>query len=568
MSDTVISASMRANLLSLQRTTSQMDKTQINLSTGKKVNSAVDDPVSFFTAKSLTNRANDLNKLLDAMGQSMTSLKQASTGIESITKLVEQATAIAGQARDALAAGTQEAKVEGTVKLAGINDLTTRSGISSTSQLTFTVNDKDGNVVLNAQNIAIAANDSTDQLVTKINDLNQGLADPVIEAKVNDAGKLEIKALDGASFSLKFTGDTATPTTAEDLSFAQALGFGDTAQKVADGTLTGGVQNYAVQITASATASLNSLALYSGVNTLAQASDTLSSLFNESTATTNLVSGTVDAADKFVVGFNGGSQKTYNISGLSIQGLVDKINTDFTGKLAASFDGSTGKINIRSTDAVVDTVEFGVHDETTTNAITARFGFGVAGAVTATAGGAGEDATNIESIQLGSAAADLATYESDYNKIRDQIDSLVKDAGYRGTNLLNGDTLTTVFNEDRSTSIATKGEVVTSAGLGLDKANFGNAVGVDASLEQVRTAVNSLRSFASSVANDLNVIQTRQDYTKETVNTLQEGADKLTIADPNEEGATMMALQTRQQLAVSALSLASQAQQSVLSLLR
>ncbi len=566
MSDTVISASMRANLLSLQRTTSQMDKTQINLSTGKKVNSAVDDPVSFFTAKSLTNRANDLNKLLDAMGQSMSSLKQASTGIESITKLVEQATAIAGQARDALAAGTQEAKVEGTVNLRDVKDLTSRSGISATSRLTFTVNDKDGNVVLNAQNIDIAANDSTDQLVTKINDLNQGLADPVIEAKVNDAGKLEIKALDGASFSLKFTGDTATPTTAEDLSFAQALGFGDTAQKVADGTLTGGVQNYAVQITASATASLNSLALYSGVNTLAQASDTLSSLFNESTATTNLVSGTVDAADKFVVGFNGGSQKTYNISGLSIQGLVDKINTDFTGELAASFDGTTGKINIRSTDAAVQTVEFGVHDETTTDGLTACFGFGVASAITATAATA--DATNIESIQLGSAASDLAAYEADYNKIRDQIDSLVKDAGYRGTNLLNGDTLTTVFNEDRSTSIATKGQVVTSVGLGLDKANFGNAVGVDASLEQVRTAVNSLRSFASSVANDLNVIQTRQDYTKETVNTLQEGADKLTIADPNEEGATMMALQTRQQLAVSALSLASQAQQSVLSLLR
>ncbi len=566
MSDTVINASMRANLLSLQRTTSQMDKTQINLSTGKKVNSAVDDPVSFFTAKSLTNRANDLNKLLDAMGQSMSSLKQASTGIESITKLVEQATAIAGQARDALAAGTQEAKVEGTVNLRDVKDLTSRSGISATSRLTFTVNDKDGNVVLNAQNIDIAANDSTDQLVTKINDLNQGLADPVIEAKVNDAGKLEIKALDGASFSLKFTGDTATPTTAEDLSFAQALGFGDTAQKVADGTLTGGVQNYAVQITAGATASLNSLALYSGVNTLAQASDTLSSLFNESTATTNLVSGTVDAADKFVVGFNGGSQKTYNISGLSIQGLVDKINTDFTGKLAASFDGTTGKINIRSTDAAVQTVEFGVHDETTTDGLTARFGFGVASAITATAATA--DATNIESIQLGSAASDLAAYEADYNKIRDQIDSLVKDAGYRGTNLLNGDTLTTVFNEDRSTSIATKGQVVTSVGLGLDKANFGNAVGVDASLEQVRTAVNSLRSFASSVANDLNVIQTRQDYTKETVNTLQEGADKLTIADPNEEGATMMALQTRQQLAVSALSLASQAQQSVLSLLR
>ena len=228
----------------------------------------------------------------------------------------------------------------------------------------------------------------------------------------------------------------------------------------------------------------------------------------------------------------------------------------------------TGKINIRATDASVETVEFGAYDETTTNGLTTSFGFGVTADILATAGGAGENATNVESIRLGSSAADLAVYERDYNKIRTQIDSLVKDAGYRGTNLLNGDTLLTVFNEDRSTSISTTGKVLTSAGLGLTAANFGNAAGVDSALEQVRTATNDLRTFSSSLANDLNVIQTRQDYTKETISTLQEGSDKLTIADPNEEGATMLALQTRQQLAVSALSLASQAQQSVLSLLR
>ncbi len=87
-------------------------------------------------------------------------------------------------------------------------------------------------------------------------------------------------------------------------------------------------------------------------------------------------------------------------------------------------------------------------------------------------------------------------------------------------------------------------------------------------LSEVRDATNTLRTFSSSLANDLNVIKTREEFTKQTINTLQEGSDKLTIADPNEEGAKMLALQTRQQLAVSALSLASQAQQSVLSLLR
>lgn len=568
MSNTVMSASIRANLLSLQSTNAMMDKTQFHLSTGKKVNSPLDDAVAFFTAKSLTDRAGDLNKLLDSMGQSISGINQASSGVSSLTKMVDQANAIAGQARDALAKGTQEAKVSGTVNLKDVKDLTTVSGISATSQMTFTVVDKDGTSVISAQNVAIAAGDSADQLVTKINDLNAALSKPAIEAKLNDAGKLEIKALNGGSFALTLVGDTGSPTLSEDLAFAQALGLGDSAKQVADGTLTGAAQNYDVMITSTAASSLTSKSLYSAANTLAKASDTLSALFNNSAASTNLITGTVDAGDAFKVGVNGGTQKTYAIQNLTVQGLVDKINTDFSGTLAASFDDTTGKINIRSTAADVQSVEFGVYDETTTDAMTARFGFGVATALTATAGGAGEHATMIESVRLGAAAADLATFEADYNKVRDQIDALVKDAGYRGTNLLNGDTMLTVFNEDRSTSISTKGSVLTTAGLGLNAANFGNAAAVDGALTELRGATSTLRTFSSSLANDLNVIQTRQDFTKETINTLQAGSDKLTVADPNEEGATMLALQTRQQLAVQALSLASQAQQSVLSLLR
>ena len=215
-------------------------------------------------------------------------------------------------------------------------------------------------------------------------------------------------------------------------------------------------------------------------------------------------------------------------------------------------------------------MQFGIREDTNAETTShADFGFGTAASLVANNAAAGAGTVeNVESIRLASAAAELATFESEYNKIRAQIDGLVKDAGYRGTNLLNGDDLLTVFNEDRSTSITTKGQVLDSAGLGLTAANFSNAANVDASLTQVRGATDTLRTFASSLANDLAVIQTRQDFTKQTVNTLQEGSDKLTVADPNEEGAKMLALQTRQQLAVSALSLASQAQQSVLSLLR
>ena len=79
-------------------------------------------------------------------------------------------------------------------------------------------------------------------------------------------------------------------------------------------------------------------------------------------------------------------------------------------------------------------------------------------------------------------------------------------------------------------------------------------------------ALVSLRSIASNLGSNLSIVQTRQDFTKATINTLQTGAANLTLADMNEEAANMLALQTRQQLSSSALSMASQADQAVLRL--
>lgn len=100
MSNISLTASMRSNLLSLQKTQSLMDTTQERLSTGKKVNSALDNPSSFYTAQSLNNRAGDLSALLDSMGQGVQTIKAADEAITSITSLVQQAKAIANQALD------------------------------------------------------------------------------------------------------------------------------------------------------------------------------------------------------------------------------------------------------------------------------------------------------------------------------------------------------------------------------------------------------------------------------------------------------------------------------------
>ena len=112
MADISLTASMRSNLLSLQQTQSLMDTTQERLSTGKKVNSAIDNPSSYYTAQSLTNRASDLSSLLDSMGQAVQTIQAANEGIEAITEFASQAKAIANSANDT----TESASIENYMK--------------------------------------------------------------------------------------------------------------------------------------------------------------------------------------------------------------------------------------------------------------------------------------------------------------------------------------------------------------------------------------------------------------------------------------------------------------------
>ena len=89
---------------------------------------------------------------------------------------------------------------------------------------------------------------------------------------------------------------------------------------------------------------------------------------------------------------------------------------------------------------------------------------------------------------------------------------------------------------------------------------------INNSITEVEAAVSKLRNMASVFGNNYSIVEGREEFTENLINVLEEGADKLTLADMNEESANMLALQTRQQLAINSLSLASQAAQSVLSL--
>ena len=376
MSDISLTASMRTNLLSLQNTQSLMDRTQERLSTGKKVNSAIDNPSSYYTAQGLTNRASDLDALLDSMGQGIQTIKAANEGIESITAFVQQAKAVANTARD-------------------------------------------------------TPNLST---VTASNDFVA--ADGDVKVKIGDQ-----------VFTVAFT--TAAPADAENA--ATKLNGDTTAQ---NGT------------------------------TLQQALKDANLAFTHD-------------GDKVVLGLADSDIKTAKVT--------VNVSSDIVGL------NISGTFNPDARDSSL----------------------------------------------------------SQYNEILEQINQLANDSSYKGVNLLRKDDLRVIFNEDRSSYIDVKGTDASSAGLGLtavDKADWSTNGGVDDTITAIEDAINTLRDMASEFGNNYSIVQTRQDFTENLINVLEEGSDNLILADMNEESANMLALQTRQQLGINSLSLASQAAQSVLQL--
>jgi len=160
-------------------------------------------------------------------------------------------------------------------------------------------------------------------------------------------------------------------------------------------------------------------------------------------------------------------------------------------------------------------------------------------------------------------------FEGDFNNLRTQIDELALDASYQGVNLLNGNDLTVNFNESQTSQLTIQGVTLNSAGLGVNSVSvddFTNDATIRSFIAELDGAISTLRAQASTFGANLGVVEIRQGFTDNMVNTLETGAAKLTLADTNEEGANLLALQTRQSLGTTALSIAAQGEQNVLQL--
>ncbi len=178
--------------------------------------------------------------------------------------------------------------------------------------------------------------------------------------------------------------------------------------------------------------------------------------------------------------------------------------------------------------------------------------------------------TTTPASQVTTPNATRSNLQSQFNNLLTQIDQLAGDSSYNGVNLLNGDNLKVTFNETDTSSLTIAGVKLNSAGLGLTQISgtgFQDNNVVQSTLNTLNNALGTLRSQASTFGSNLTTVQTRQDFTNNLISTLQTGSDNLTLADTNQEGADLLALQTRQQLSTTALSMSAQADQAILKIL-
>jgi flagellin-like hook-associated protein FlgL len=303
---------------------------------------------------------------------------------------------------------------------------------------------------------------------------------------------------------------------------------------------------------------------------LKSAGDSISSLTSlvtsaQSTATNALASlGTTARATGTVSGLTGASSfavaatKTFTVSDGTTTATITSAGA-LTGQQVLDGVNNTAGLKVKASLTTDGRLQL---EATTTNTIT------VGG--TASAAELAQFGLTAGVTAAGTLNTSRSAFASQFDSIRAQIDQLAADASFNGTNLINGGSLRVNFNEKSTSSLTVAGVTDTSAGLGIVASanSFQTDKDINDALANLKNGLNTLRSQAGMFATHIDIVATRQDFTKALISALNAASDSLTAADTNEEGANLLALQTRQQLSSTALSFASQSDQSVLRLFR
>jgi flagellin-like hook-associated protein FlgL len=494
-----------------------MAKTQERLATGLKVNSALDNPTNFFTAASLNSRASDMASLLDSMSNGIKTIEAADNGLSSITKTVESMQSTLRQARQDKSFKTQSFAIDATaIGTSSVKTLSFKDGAVGTSAVSINLN------TTGAGSAATAGTVSSNFGTTLTFD-NAG--DQLNFSVAVDGGPATAVSIDATTLTAAGLGTTIS--SAADLRSAVTQGLSDAG---VTGVTVGG-SGSALTLTSNTTGGGSSIAISAVGAVNGGGADTLTN-----------TSGIAAASNTGVAAVAAGAVKT-------VDALVTEINgnSSLKDKIRASNDNGKLRIENLSTEALEVT------------------GVGSDGEVDGTTGTADIGGNEVRK--------NLA---KQFNELRDQLDKLADDASFNGINLLRGDKLKLTFNETGTSTIDIQAKDSDGDATSINNTTLGittvadkdldSDASIDAKLSKLGDALGTLRSQSSAFGSNLSIVQNRQDFTKNMINTLETGAANLTLADTNEEAANLLALQTRQQLSSTALSMASQADQAVLRL--
>ncbi len=606
MAEVNLSKAVRSNLLSLQSTAASMAKTQERLATGLRVNSALDNPTNFFTASSLNSRASDMSNLLDSMSNGIKTIEAADNGLSSITKTVESMQSTLRQARQDKSFKTQSFAVDA----------------AATGQLQFT----GGAVGGTAVGVPLAPPGAVQSTVAASADFTPP-GDGSVTFAYSPPGNTTFGANDEISFQLDQTGPFSVSWPVS-ISPVNLPGFGNGNNTIDDideftdilhGTLLAygyatSVTNDGTNITIATTAGPGSKVTIGAVNGDVDGGGTINSTFGIAPAAGNptapiTISNGTSTASINLTGANAPDAATarsyiqsqltsQGVTGITVGGSGNRI--DLTGAANGSNTVTVGGAGAAavfgsspaatpgtpsaggpySVDQLAQSINSNasLKDKVRASNDNGKLRIENLSTEELTVGGVGSDGE----IDGTSGTADIGGNEvrknlvKQFNELRDQLDKLADDASFNGINLLRGDKLKLTFNETGSSTIDIQAKdadgnpsSVSNTTLGITSAldtDFDSDASLDARLGKLGDALGKLRSQASAFGSNLAIVENRNDFTRSMINTLETGAANLTLADTNQEAANLLALQTRQQLSSTALSMASQADQAVLRL--
>ncbi len=317
--------------------------------------------------------------------------------------------------------------------------------------------------------------------------------------------------------------------------------------------------------------------LSSLLDQIGQSQQTLDAANNGLTGLTSLLQQALSTAQQ--------AQQTTPTAAAATTGSVALTSLNPAGSLLINVGANTYSVSITASESL-SAIE---------GQINAVSGLGSSGAVTASDDGSGHlvltgntnttafnVVANAESLALGvttsatvnnavaPVSATRTTLQGNYNNILTQINQLAGDSSYNGINLLGGDNLQVNFNETGTSSLTITGVKFNSQGLGLSSVSgtgFLDNNNITTAETAINAAITTVRAQTETFGTNSSTISTRQTFEQNMINTLQTGASNLVLSDQNQESANLLTEQTQQQLEISALSIANQANQSVLKLL-